>query len=399
MPLTAKTIDAAQPRPRKYRLADGGGLALLVHPNGGKYWIQRYRRPGSGKAAELRLGVYPVLTLKAAREKGLEARRLLSEGIDPTVKKRAAKLTRAGENSFEALATEFLAVKDGDWSAEHHVRQGQRLKKHAYPWLGAMSISDLEPTVVLDVLRKTETNGGADTAHTLKNLIGQICRYAIATGRGRHDPTADLRGALATPRRRHLGATTDPAAFGAMLRAIDDYQGTYPVRCALRLLPLTLARPGPFSSARWDDVNLDEQEWRYTEKGARAHIVPLCSQAVAIIRDLELVTRHRSEFLFPGTRSPKEAISNNTLNYALRRMGYSREEATAHGFRATARTLLDEVLGWPVATIEMQLAHTVRDVHGRAYNRTQYRDQRREMLQAWADYLDQLRQREARSAA
>lgn len=397
MTLNTKQIDALSPREKAFRVSDGHGLCLLVHPNGGKYWRQRYRRPTNGKAADLALGRYPVISLKDARARSMEARRELEHGIDPGQKRKAAKLARANASSFKAIATEFIEMKEqsqgkGGWTPGHARRNRERLEKHVYPWIGDYPIMDLTPTVLVPVLQRIQEAGTYETAHRVKFLIGQVCRYAIPTGRAESDPTRDLKDLLVSHRTVSFGAITDPEQLGRMLLAADAYQGDYRTRCALKLAPLVFVRPGELRHAKWSHIDFEAAEWRFqVSKTHQDHIVPLSRQALEIIEDLRPLTETQSEYLFSSARSDQRPMSNNTINAALRRLGYTSDEATAHGFRATARTMLDELLDFRVELIEMQLSHSVRDVHGRAYNRTKFLPQRRQMMQDWADHLDRLR--------
>ncbi|HEM7801761.1 tyrosine-type recombinase/integrase [Burkholderia cenocepacia] len=400
MPLTDTAIKNAKPADKPVRLFDGGGLYLEVAPSGGKWWRLKYRF--GGKEKRISLGVYPDVPLKEARERRDKARALLEAGADPgeakKAEKRAAQLST--ENSFEAVAREWHAKYTPSWSASHGARLLRRLEVDAFPWIGGKPIAELAPPDVLDVLRRVEKRGALETAHRLHANVGQVCRYAVATGRAARDVTADLRGALPPVQQEHMAAITDPKQVAELLRAIDGYQGTFPVICALRLAPLLFQRPGELRAAEWAEVDLDTGIWeipsdrmKRTKQGKAsggAHIVPLSSQAVAVLRELHALTGN-GRFLFPSVRTKDRPMSDNTINGALRRLGYDGDTMTGHGFRAMARTILDEVLGVPAPIIEAQLAHTVKDPLGRAYNRTAHLQQRREMMQKWADYLDRLK--------
>lgn len=400
MPLTDTAIKNAKPGDKPIKLYDADGLLLWVAPSGGKWWRLKYRI--SGKEKMLSLGTYPEIGLRDARERRDEARRLLAEGIDPSDHRKATKSTRAQReaNSFELVAREWYAKYAGTWSASHGDRILRRLEANAFPWIGGKPTADLKPAEVLEVLRRVERRGTLETAHRLRDNIGQAMRYAVATGRAERDITADLRGALPPVQKRHFAAITEPTKVGELLRAIDGYSGTFPVTCALKLAPLLFQRPGELRLAEWPEFDLDGATWeipggrmKRTKVGKAAgpaHVVPLPSQAVAILRELQALTGI-GRYVFPGVRTPTRPMSDNTLNAGLRRLGYDNETMTGHGFRAMARTILDEVLAFPPAIIEAQLAHAVKDPLGRAYNRTAHLPQRREMMQRWANYLDELR--------
>ncbi|WP_261546082.1 tyrosine-type recombinase/integrase [Burkholderia multivorans] len=400
MPLTDTTIRNTKPAAKPVKLFDGGGLFLLVTPAGQRYWRLKYRTAGKEKL--LALGVYPEVTLATARRKRDEAREKLAAGIDPGEAKKAEKRTArlSAENSFEAVAREWHAKYAPTWSESHGSRILRRLEVDAFPWIGGKPVADLAPPDVLDVLRRVEKRGAIETAHRLHANVSQVCRYAVATGRAQRDVTADLRGALPPVQQEHMASITDPKQVAELLRAIDGYQGTFPVLCALRLSPLLFQRPGELRAAEWAEFDLDTGTWeissermKRTKQGKAsggAHIVPLPSQAVTILRELHALTGN-SRFLFPSVRTKDRPMSDNTINGALRRLGYDGDTMTGHGFRAMARTILDEVLGVPVAIVEAQLAHAVKDPLGRAYNRTAHLPQRREMMQQWADYLDRLK--------
>ncbi|MCA7901938.1 integrase arm-type DNA-binding domain-containing protein [Burkholderia cepacia] len=400
MPLTDLSIRNTKPTEKPIKLFDGGGLFLLVTPAGQRYWRLKYR--SGGKEKLLALGVYPDVSLSAARKKRDDAREKLATGVDPGEAKKAQKRTQRlnAENSFEAIAREWHAKYAPTWSESHGARILRRLEVDAFPWIGGKPVAELAPPDVLDTLRRVEKRGALETAHRLHANISQVCRYAVATGRAQRDVTADLRGALPPVQQEHMAALTDPKQVAELLRAIDGYQGTFPVICALRLAPLLFQRPGELRAAEWAELDLDTGIWeipsdrmKRTKQGKAsggAHIVPLSSQAVAVLRELHALTGN-GRFLFPSVRTKDRPMSDNTINGALRRLGYDGDTMTGHGFRAMARTILDEVLGLPAAIIEAQLAHAVKDPLGRAYNRTAHLPQRREMMQRWADYLDQLK--------
>jgi len=400
MPLTDIQVRNANAGEKQYRLADSGGMYLEVRPNGGRYWRLKFRFAGKEKA--LTLGVYPGVSLKEARAKRDAAKKLLADGVDPSMAKQAAKrsLRLNAENSFDAIAREWHAKYASTWSEGHGARLLRRLEVDAFPWIGEKPPADLTPPDVLGVLQRVEKRGALETAHRLRENISQVLRYAVATGRAARDITVDLRGALPPVQKRHYAALTDPVKVAELLRAIDGYSGTLSVSSALRLAPLLFQRPGELRNATWSEFDLDKAVWeipaarmKRTKQGkaeGSAHIVPLPTQAVEILRELQPLTGS-GDFLFPSVRTMDRPMSDNTVNAALRRLGYDTETMTGHGFRAMARTILDEVLGVSAAIIEAQLAHAVKDPLGRAYNRTAHLPQRREMMQRWADYLDELK--------
>jgi integrase len=389
--LTDKAIKNAKPGKKRTRLFDERGMYLEVSPAGGRWWRLKYRF--DGKEKRLSLGVYPEVGLKAARDRRDAARKLLSDGVDPAENKRAIKLARAeaADNSFEVVAREWYAKFSPRWSESHAIRLLRALERDIFPWVGTRPIAGISAPELLTVLRRIEARGALITAHRALNSCGQVFRYAIATGRADRDPSGDLRGALSPVKGGHFAAATEPTKLAEVLRAMDGYQGTLPVICALRLAPLVFVRPGELRKAEWRDVDLDGAEWRYrVTKTDVDHIVPLSRQAVEILRELKPLTG-RGQYVFPGARTVKRPMSDNAVLGALRRTGIAKEEMSGHGFRAAARTILDEVLGFPAHVIEHQLAHVVRDPLGRAYNRTAHLPERRKMMQQWADYLDKLK--------
>lgn len=386
--LTDKAIRNAKPGARPARLADARGLYLEVTPAGGKWWRFRYRFGGKEKL--LSMGVYPDVPLLKARERRDEARKLLADGIDPSEHRKATKTARADRaaNSFEVVAREWYGKLAPTWNAAHGDRIIRRFERDIFPWVGGRPVAEVTAPELLAVLRRIEARGALETAHRALGTCGQVFRYAIATGRAERDPSGDLRGALPPVKGEHFAAVTEPKRLAEILRALDGYQGTFTVQCALRLAPLVFVRPGELRKARWADIDLDAAEWRYTvTKTDTAHIVPLASQAVAILRELHALTGH-GEFVFPGARTNGRPMSDNAILAAMRRLGIPKDEMSGHGFRAVARTILDEVLGVRPDLIEHQLAHAVRDPNGRAYNRTAHLPERRKMMQQWADWLD-----------
>lgn len=395
MPLTDTAIKTAKPSDKKVKMTDGDGLYLLVDPSGGKWWRFDYRFDGKRKT--LSMGVYPDVSLRDARSRRDEARRLVANGIDPGEHRKVAKTKRASAvaNSFEAVAREWFAKQVRGWAATHADKVMQRLEKDVFPWLGAKPIADISAPDVLATVRRIEARGALDTAHRALQNCGQVFRYAVATGRTDRDPTGDLRGALAPRRTAHFAAITDPVEVGALLRAIDAFKGSLTVQTALKLQPLLFVRPGELRKAEWEEFDLDRAEWRIPAarmKSRREHIVPLASQAVALLRDLYPLTGS-GRYVFAG-RDPKKPMSDAAVNAALRRMGYdTKTEHTGHGFRAMARTILHEELGVDRDVIEHQLAHRVPDALGTAYNRTKFLQERKSMMQKWADYLETLKSR------
>ncbi len=391
MPLTDTAIRNAKPAEKPRRMFDGRGLYIEIAPSGGKWFRLKYRY--GGKEKRLSLGIYPDVSLKEARNRRDEMRKLLADGIDPGQQRKAMKATKAnqGRNSFEVVAREWFGKNEKVWSTAHSSKTIRRLERDIFPWLGDSPISEITPPELLKVLQKIENRGVVETAHRAMQNCGQVFRYAVATGRAERDPTNDLRGALSPVKQGHFAAITEPKEVGALLRILDGYEGSPTVAAALKLAPLVFVRPGELRTALWADIDFENAEWRYTvSKTKSQHIVPLARQAIEILKDLHPITQY-SEYVFAGGRSPKRPMSDNAILAAMRRMEIPKDQMSGHGFRAMARTILDEVLDFPIAIIEHQLAHAVKDVHGRAYNRTKHLPQRKEMMQAWADYLDDLR--------
>jgi len=391
MPLTDVAVRTAKPRDKPYKLADSGGLYVLVTPAGGKGWRWKYRVGGKEKL--LSMGVYPEVPLAAARARRDDARKLLAGGVDPSVHRQAAKASQAesASNSFEVIAREWFVKHESGWVASHSKRLIARLEKDVFPFIGSRPIAEVTTPELLRVLRRIEDRGALETAHRAKANCGQVFRYAIATGRAERDISADLKGALPPVKVEHMASVTDPELVGPLLRVLDGYKGTLTVRCALKLAPLLFVRPGDLRTAQWADIDLERAEWRpLVAKGRKDHIVPLATQAIAILKEMHPLTG-RGKYVFAGARSITRPMSENTVNAALRRLGIPKEELSGHGFRAMARTILDEVHEVRIDFIEHQLAHEVKDPLGRAYNRTSHLPARRKMMQMWADYLDELR--------
>lgn len=393
MALTDATIRNAKPDERAYKLADGGGLYLLVNPNGSRLWRLKYRFAGSEKL--LALGAYPAVTLAKARTKRDEAKGLLADGIDPNEAKKEIQREIVAEsvNTFGTIADEWVAKLTREGRAERTLQKTGWLLTFARPKLGTRPIRQITAAEILEVLRTVEIRGRHESARRLRSTIGGVFRYAIATARAENDPTIALQGALTRPTVNHRAAITDPVAFGALLRALDGFEGQPVTHAALKLAALLFPRPGELRAAEWSEFDFAKATWTILASRAkmrRTHTIPLPRQALAILEDLRRITGN-SVLAFPCVRSVLRPISENTLNAALRRLGYSKEEATAHGFRATASTLLNECGKWNPDAIERQLAHVEGNDVRRAYARGEHWDERVEMMQWWADHLDTLR--------
>lgn len=397
MSLTDVAVKNAKAKTKPYKLADEKGLYLLVVVTGGKLWRMDYRF--AGKRKTMALGAYPDVKLAAGRVKRDEARTLLAAGIDPSENRKvqaAAKVALAA-NSFEVVAREWFAKMKPEWVESHSSKIMARFENDVFPWVGKRPIAELGAVELLTTLKRISDRGAKDTAKRAQENCGAVFRYAIQTGRTKYNHVPDLRGALPTAIDGHFAAITEPKQVGELLRAIDAFRGTFIVKCALRLSPLLFVRPGELRQALWKDFDLEKAEWNFLAskrkktEGPKTHLVPLSAQAVLILRELQALTGD-GEFVFPGARSNGRAMSEAAVNAALRRMGYdTKTEITGHGFRAMARTILHEQLDVDSAVIEHQLAHKVPDALGEAYNRTKFIEQRRVMMQKWADYLDTLK--------
>jgi integrase len=390
--LSDAKVRTAKPQESEYKLFDGGGLYLLVTPSGGRLWYLKYRF--EGKEKKLAIGPYPVISLEDARMRKAEAKRQLVSDIDPGATRKAQKQAKTDEKeTFELVAREWYMKFTSTWTPGHASTIMARLQRDLFPWVGARPINEIRAPELLAALRRVENRGALETAHRIRTIAGQVFRYAVATGRAERDPSGDLRGALPQPGEKHHAAITDPKEVTPFLRAIDGYQGHFVVKCALSLAPLFFVRPGELRNAEWAEIDLEDGVWSipaHKMKMKQAHLVPLCDQAVEILKELKQLTG-TSKYVFPSGTSFARPMSNNAILAALRRMGYDKDTMTGHGFRAMARTILDEVLKVRPEYIEHQLAHSVKDPLGRAYNRTSYLPERREMMQLWADYLDGLR--------
>ncbi len=398
--LTDIAIRKAKSRAKPYKLFAGAGLYLEVMPSGAKYWRLKYRVAGREK--RLALGVYPEVSLKEAEGQRDKQRVAIREGRDPSAERQTEKMRRkvAADNSFEAVASEWLEVKAHEWTALQHNKERDRLKNHVLPWIGKLPIADIGVAELRPLLSRIVKRGHLEQAHRLRHEISRIFRYAVATERAIRDPAADLRDTLPARPKQNYAAITEPGKVGELLRVIDAFGGTFPTACALKLAPLWFVRPGEIRAAEWSEFDLDAAQWvipparRKLKKAQKdnpntpAHIVPLSTQAVAILRDLHALTGN-GRYLFPGARDVHRPMSDNTINAALRRLGYDKETMTGHGFRHMASTRLNE-LGWNSDVIERQLSHKQPGVRG-VYNKAEHLVERRKMMQGWADYLDGLR--------
>ena len=394
MSLTATAINNAKSKDKPYKLADEKGLYLFIQNTGSKLWRFDYRYLGKRKT--LALGPYPDVSLAQARNKRESARSLLANDppIDPSERRKAEKISSklSGENSFEVIAREWWQSHMKNKAATHKDKVIRRFELYLFPWIGNNPIADITPPQLLQVVKRIENLNKLETAHRTLQTAGQVFRYAVQSGRAVRDITVDLRGALPATKVKHMAAFTDTKDVAELLRAIDSFNGTFVVLCALKLAPLLFVRPGELRMAKWADIDLNSAEWRYlVTKTKTDHLVPLSKQAVSILNELYPFSGHR-EYVFPGGHSPLRPMSEAAINAALKRMGYDTQaEITGHGFRAMARTILHEQLNIDPHIIEHQLAHTVPDSLGNAYNRTKFIDQRKIMMQQWADYLDELK--------
>jgi integrase len=403
MPLTDTVVRSAKPREKQYKLVDGGGLYLLVRPNGAKLWQWDYRRPVTKKRNTIGPGAYPDVPLATARDWRAEQRRLLAAGVDPGELRKAVR--RAGEerasNTFEAIAREWLTVRKKDWTARQHDKERDRLENHAFPWIGTVPIAEVGVSHIRPLLSRILDRGHDEQARRLRHQLSRVFRFAIASERAQNNPADALRETLPLRRQKNYPTITDPAKVGELLRAIDAFSGTLPVACALKLMPLVYARPGEIRMAEWSHVNLEgdapsltvppsNRKLRKAEKEnphTPAHVIPLSQQAVQILRELHPMTG-RNRFVFPNARHSDRPMSDGALNAALATIGY-KNVMVGHGFRHLASTLSHE-LGWNSDVIERQLSHKTPGVRG-VYNKAEHMSERRKMIQTWADYLDGLK--------
>lgn len=399
------TITAIRSNDERSRLSDGDGLYLLLFVKGGSHsW--RFDYSFDGRRKTLSFGTYPETTLSLARKKADEARQQVRSGVDPSDVRKAAKKAserrrdddrRADEglppvDSFEAVAREWYDKNAPNWAATHSEKIIRRLERDVFPWIGRKPVESIRPADLLELLRRVESRGAIETTHRVQQNCGQVFRYAVATARAESDPSRDLRGALTPWRPQHYATLTEPREVGRLLRDIEGYTGSFATKCAMKLAPMLFVRPGELRRAEWSEIDLKKAEWRIPAakmKGRVMHIVPLAKQAVRVLSELKPLT-DRSSWVFPGVRTNGEPMSENTVNAALRRLGYDRTTLTAHGFRGMASTMLHEQ-GWPSDVIERQLSHAERNSVKAAYNHAEHLPARRKMMQAWADYLDKLR--------
>jgi integrase len=400
--LSDAQVRNVKPAKKEFKLADGGGLYLLVTSAGGKLWRFDYRYGTKRKTASF--GAYPQVTLSEARGQRDGAKKMLANNVDPGANKKAQKAAKSSNlaNSFEVVAREWHGLKKDEWSDSHASKLLQRFEKNIFPWLGTRPVDEIEPPEVLEVLRRMESRGALETAKKMKYACGQVFRYAVASGRASRDQTADLKDALKTPLTKNMAALTAPKEVAQLLRASDDYCGTFVVKCALRLAPLFFCRPGELRHSEWSEIDFENAEMnipferlkmKKTEKlkhRGKFFLIPLSKQSLAILKELHPLTGD-GKYVFPGQRSATRCMSENAVLLALRKMGFSKEEMTGHGFRAMARTMIREQLHLDAEYIEIQLAHKTKAPNGTAYDRVSFLPERRLMMQTWADYLDYLK--------
>ena len=387
MPLTNTKISNCKPQNKPYKLSDGGGMYLLVNPGGSKYWRLKYRLHGKEKT--LALGVFPEVSLAQAREARIEAKKIIKKGIDPVQQKRLLKLNKrkSAENTFKAIANEWLENQKDRWTPDHLISVRKSVNKDLLPELGNMPIADITPQEVIAVVKKVENRGALEIASKVLQRARSIFRYALQTGLIKYSPASELRGTIRTRKVRHQPALKE-SDLHEFFNKLGHYDGDPITVFALKLLILTFVRPGELRGARWEEFNIEKGEWRIPEERMKMneeHIVPLSRQSLQVISELQPLTGYR-ELLFPNRNGEGKGISENTMTYALYRMGYH-SRATAHGFRSTASTILNES-GFNPDVIERQLAHKERNQVRAAYNRSSYLMERKKMMQWWADYLD-----------
>lgn len=391
-PLSDIQVRNAKPKNKDYRLTDGDGLYLYCHTSGGKLWRMDYSF--NGKRLTLALGSYPAVTLADARQRREDAKKLLANGVNPSEFKKAQKaaVISITANTFESIARKWHEEAKAEWSENYSGRLLTRLENDIFPAVGNRPITSIRTPEMEELLKRVAIRT-LETAHRLKIACDMVYRYAIRKELAENNPVAALKGVLPPVKYKHMAAPTDPKDVAPLLRAIDDFNGGFTTKCALRLSPILFCRPGELRAAEWSEFDFEAEQWNIPAsrmKMKEPHIVPLSKQAIAILKELQPLTGS-GKYLFPSTRSPQRCMSDNTLNASFRRMGFEKDEITAHGFRAMARTILDEVLQQRVDFIEHQLAHAVKDPLGRAYNRTSHLPERRKMMQLWSDYLDGLK--------
>ena len=391
-PLTDIQVRTAKPQPKSYKLADGGGLHLLVSPSGGKLWRMDYRF--NNKRKTLYLKSYPEISLVNARKSRDDARKLIANGIDPNEVKKAQKdIDQVQSDTFQRIAIEWHTVFKDKWTEKHSGRLLTRLEQDFFPFLGDTPIREIKAPALLEVLRRVEIRS-VEQAHKLRGTCNQIFQYAFASGRIEANPAIGLQGILRPVKHKHMAAPTEPKAVAQLLRAIDGFTGSFVVKCALQLAPMLFVRPGELRKAEWSEINFEKAEWSipaHKMKMRQPHLVPLSTQAVAVLKKIHLLTG-AGQYVFPSRNSPLKPMSDNTINASLRRLGFDKDEISGHGFRAMARTMIHEILHFNPDAIEAQLAHAVPDRLGRAYNRTQHLVERQKMMQEWTDYLDSLKE-------
>ena len=391
-PLSEIKVRNAKPQESAYKLFDGGGLYLFVTPSGGKLWHFKYHF--DNKEKKLTFGSYPEISLLDARQRRDDARKLLANGVDPGAVRKAQKQAKVEDTeTVEVIAREWHEKFKSKWTEGHALKIMRSLERDVFPWIGTRPIKEIKAPELLTVLRRVESRGVLEGAHRIRGLCSMIFRYAVSTGRTERNPAQDLIGSLAPAKEKHLAAITEPKEVRELLLAIDGYVGSYVVKLALQLSPLVFVRPGELRHMEWKEVDFENALWSIPAekmKMREPHLVPLSKQAIKILEELQKLTG-TSQYAFPSGRTYDRPMSNNAILAALRRMGYTKDEMTPHGFRAMARTIIDEVLQIRPDFIEAQLAHRVSDPLGRSYNRTQHLNERRKMMQTWADYLDGLK--------
>jgi len=391
IPLTDIKVQKVKQKDKPVSLFDGGGLYLLVTPSGGKLWRFKYRF--DGKEKKIAFGAYPEISLLDARHRRDDARKLLANNVDPGAVRKAQKQAKVEETeTVEVIAREWHDKFKSKWTEGYANKLMRHMELDVFPWIGTRPIKEIKAPELLTVLRRVESRGVLDSAHRIREICSMFFRYAVSTGRAERNPAQDLIGTLTPVKGKHLAAITEPKKVGALLRAIDGYKGSFVVQCALKLAPLFFVCPGELRHAEWSEIDFENAEWNIPAgkmKMREPHLVPLSKQAIEILKDLNKLTGS-GRYVFPG-RTSERPMSDNAILAALRNMGYARDEMSGHGFRAMARTILDEVLQFRPDIIEHQLAHAVRDPNGRAYNRTSHLAERKNMMQLWADYLDGLK--------